>query len=250
MKSIRSIIGSFFLTIASIILPKDKIATEKKTKTNLDSSSGLKEKQLEQPKPIRFTDVRSYYEQLKEPIDGSSAYISITHSLISVAKKRNTPIRINISATSRFDKTGEIESTQYCNLSEYNNGSWRKLKELAISINSIVPLIDEMIDAMGHNGWGCMIDSREQLHRYLLECIDRNRSHAMDRCKSLDISASLNINVFLIIDVCEETAKKNRPRPSILAKVSIETERDSPVESAQFIYFTRKPSVVEKPTTY
>jgi hypothetical protein len=199
--------------------------------------------------PLRFTDLNSYVAQLRQPINKTSACISISHTLISLAKKKNTPVRINLSLTVNLDKTGEIGSEHKCYLSEYGGDGWHRLKDLNIGLNSIIPLVDEMIDAMEQNGWGCMVDSGEQLRRHMFECVERNRNYVMKRCKDLDVTAKISVNVFLIVDLCEMVVRKTKPRPSILARVSVKIDKESPVESAQFIYFTRKPIATEKPTT-
>ena len=246
MNTIRKFIGLFLLTIGSFILPRKK--NEKKTTEQLKSVIITKET-LSKAEPLRFTDIHSYFEKLKEPIDNAGACITISHTLISLSKKKNAPVRINLSLSMQLDKTGEIGNSSNCYLSEYRDGRWRKLKDLEISINSIVPLIDEVIGAMGQNGWGCMDNSREQIQQYLLDCIRHSLTYALDRCKKLDIKASIGVQVFLIVDGNERSGNDNKPQPQILAKVSVKTERDSPVESAHYIYFSRKPVTIEKPAT-
>lgn len=246
MNTIRKFIGLFLLTIGSFILPRKK--NEKKTTEQLKSVIITKET-LSKAEPLRFTDIHSYFEKLKEPIDNAGACITISHTLISLSKKKNAPVRINLSLSMQLDKTGEIGNSSNCYLSEYRDGRWRKLKDLEISINSIVPLIDEVIGAMGQNGWGCMDNSREQLQHYLQDCIKHNHKYVLDRCEKLDIKASITVQVFLIVDAYKRTANDNKPQPQILAKVSVKTDRDSPVESAQYIYFTRKTVEIEKPAT-
>lgn len=247
MNTIRKIIGLFLLTIGAFILPRKK-EEKKESESVSDFSSNLKEKP-DQDKPIHFTDVHSYFEKLKEPNNRAGACISISHTLVSLAKKKNTPVRINLSTIIHFDKSGEISSTHTCYLSDYNEGKWHRLKDLNIGINSIVPLVDEVIDAMGQNGWTCMNNAREQLQSYLLECLRHNYNYMMDRCEKFDIRASMGINVFIIVDVGERTIGSNKPIPQILTKVSVKTDRDTQVESAQYIYFTHKSVEVEKPAS-
>lgn len=248
LHALRVWIGLFFVGIGSLILPerKKKIAEQSKQQ---EVTVDVTKESLSEVAPLRFTDLNSYIEQLQQPVDKTSACISISHTLISLSKKKNTPVRINLSLTINFDKTGESGSEHKCYLSEFKDGKWRKLKDLDIGVTSIVPLVDEVIGAMGQNGWGCMDNSREQLHQYLQSCIAHNQKYVKERCEKFDIKASIGIHIFLIVDVNENAPRNNRPQPQILTKVSVRTDRDSPVESAQFIYFTHKPMVVEKPAS-
>lgn len=239
--------GLFFVTIGSLILPEMKKKLEEQSKQK--KTVVITKEFLAKTEPIRFTDLNSYVEQLQQPVDKTSACISISHTLISLAKKKNAPVRINLSLAINFDKTGETDSSHSCFLSEFKDGRWQKLKELDIGVTSIVPLVDEVIGAMGQNGWGCMDNSRELLHLYLQNCIAHNQKYVMDRCEKFDIGARIDINVFLIIDISENVSRRDKPHPQILIKVSVKTDRDNPVESAQYIYFTHKPTVIEKPTT-
>lgn len=248
MNTIRKFIGLFLLTLGVFILPKKKVTEKKKNEQKIASVEITKEF-LTKATPVRFTDLHSYVEQIQQPIDNAGACITISHTLVSLSKKKNVPVRINLSLSMQLDKTGEIGNSSNCYLSEYKDGRWRKLKDLEISINSIVPLIDEVIGAMGQNGWGCMDNSREQIQQYLLDNIRHSLTYALDRCKKLDIKASIGVQVFIIVDGNERSGNNNKPQPQILAKVSVKTERDSPVESAHYIYFSRKPVTVEKPAT-
>lgn len=245
MRFIRQLLGLFFVTIGAFILPGKK---KEKTKQK-EVTAVITKEDLAEATPLRFTDLHSYVEQLKQSHDKFGACITISNTLISLARKKNTPIRINLSMTVKLDKTGEIGSEQKCYLSEYKSNRWRKLKDLDIGMGSIVPLVDEVIGAMGQYGWGCMDNSREQLQHYLQECIKHNQRYVLDRCAKFDITGSITIQVFIIVDVNDDVDRGGKPQPQILTKLSVKTERDSPMECAQFIYFSRKPVEIEKPAT-
>ena len=250
MYTIRKFIGLFLLAIGAFILPQKKVKeVAKKKAEESEVSVVVTKEELAEAAPLRFTDLHSYFEQLRKPHDKIGACITISNTLISLAKKKNTPIRINLSMTVKLDKTGEIGSEQKCYLSEYKSNRWRKLKDLDIGMGSIVPLVDEVISAMGQYGWGCMDNSREQLQHYLQECIKHNQKYVLDRCEKFDITGAITIQIFIIVDVNDEVDRGSKPQPQILTKLSVKTDRDGPMESAQFIYFNRKPVEIEKPAT-
>lgn len=243
IKYIRTILALAFLSIGNFIVPKKK-SEKPKLNTKTDVSVF---KPVGQEKPVPFTDLSSYLEQLQQPDNKDSACISICHQLKNLSKKKKGPVRLNFLLTTNYDKEGVVTSSNNSSISGYSNSRWTKLKDLVIGPAAIITLVDEMISAMGQDGWGCMNDSAEQLVFYLSKCVTNNHLYATERCKRLGVEAVIRVRIGLIVDDDRNEQKKTVPSPQIHTNISVKIGKEDAVESAHYIYFCRRHEVTTKP---
>lgn len=235
-KLVRTFIGSLFVAIGQRILPKK----ESKPKT-------IKEKEIEET--IRFTDLSSYFNQLKTPTNNAAASIAICHQLKELSVQKKMPTRLNFLVMSNYDKDGNLITVNKSHISGYTHRRWVRLRDINIESGSIITLIEEMVEAMAQDGWGCMNDSLDQLNVYLARCLKNNTNYVKEHCKRFRVSSCIRLHVSLLVDENVRGNKVAGPAPQILIKIAVITGNDAPVESAHSIYFkSRKVAAVNSAT--
>lgn len=250
-KVTRTLIGAFFLYIADICLPKELKAKKEEVKvvpTPLSEKENKVAKVAEER--LAFTDLSSYVEELKKPINAFGASMSICHDLKNLSMLRKGPVRLSFSVTNQHDREGGTTTITRSSISGYKDKRWQRLKELNIDPSAILMLVEEMIEAMAQDGWGCMNDSFDQVNTYLSKGIKRNQAYVLDRCKALEVNGFVRLDVSVMMNTCPSKEKSIASMiPYIRTAITVKVARERPVESALTIYFNREQAISVKTVT-
>lgn len=235
---IRTLIGFCFVTVGAFILPNELRNKREAEPEQEESTDQPKKEEIGQLVP--FKDLASYFSALAKPNDRNSACISIVNKLKTVSEEKQCPVRLTVSTTCKFDRTGDLGGNTISTISGYSKGRWQKLCDVDIGSQSIYPLIAEMIEAMAQDGWACMNDGNDQLHLYLSNCVPSSEQFVVDSCKRNNITGTVRVIVGMQTDSTPGADKNAAIVPQIVVKVTTSLQGRAPVESSHSVYFHRQ----------
>lgn len=235
---IRTLIGFCFVTIGAFVLPKDLRNTRESEQDVEEPVEVPKKEEVGQLVP--FKDLTSYFSALAKPNDRNSACILIVNRLKTVSVEKKCPVRLVVSTTSKYDRTGELGGNTVASVSGFSKNRWYKLSDEDVGSQSIYPLIAEMIEAMAQDGWACMNDGSDQLHLYLSNCVPSSEQFVIDSCKRNNITGTVRVTIALQTDSAPDAEKNLTAIPQIVVKVTTTLQGRIPVDSSHAIFFRRQ----------
>lgn len=244
IRLIRTFIGYVFVAIGAFILPK-----EAKDYAEVDDEPGPETplaKKDDNSLRVQFTDLTSYVEALKEPIDQKSGAISICNDLKKISEQKQSPVRLQITISSKYNGAGEMGGSCIASIGGYSKGRWYKLRDLEMSADSVPGLVTEFIEAMAQEGWSCVNDASEQILDYLLSSAQSSSEYLIGQCKQRNTTGTVRVSIGLQTDVTKDAGKEVGVIPRIIARVSTALAGRSPNDTSHTVYFARK-KIAAKP---
>lgn len=237
VRLIRKAVALPFLLIGFFIFPDDA-----KRRRVTEAEAELNELPVPEceESTVLFTDLSSYIEKLKQPSDDASAAMMLCNQLKSISETRKMPARLSIIADTQYGSAGVTAESCTASIGVFGNDRWQRLRNLeGIHATAVVPLIDEMIEAMAQEGWVTIDSTARHINTFLTQAALAYDDYVEKHCRRYQTTGVVRLQILYIADVSKSAGKIIGARPSILVRVIGKLHGSAPLEAMQQFCFAR-----------